>query len=32
LKIFESNSIEAFKPAKDVGTTEVTLATSKYTR
>ena len=27
-----SSSIEAFKPAKDIGTSEVTLATSKYTR
>lgn len=32
LEISESSSIEAFKPAKDVGTSEVTLATSKYTR
>jgi hypothetical protein len=32
LEVSESSSIEAFKPAKDMGTSEVKLATSKYTR
>jgi len=31
VEISESNSIEAFKTAKDVGTSEVILATPKYT-
>ncbi|KAF8815429.1 hypothetical protein BYT27DRAFT_7249222 [Phlegmacium glaucopus] len=31
LESSESNSIEAFKPAKDIGNPKVTLASSKYT-